>query len=153
MRRHVFLLVPAALIAVLAAGCSPGQSDIEKSVREGMKSTMSVDISSFDLKKQSDGSYLGTATALNGDLYDVTTLPAKNNKMEWKAMPGQSMVEKSVRIGIEQQMSSKVKSLQLTKSGPGIYSGPAELDNGAKVMVTTHWQGTQLLWEAKPIAP
>ena len=153
MSHRMLLLIPALFLALFASGCGVSQADIEKSVREGMKTKLSVDVASIDLKKQENGSYLGTATAQTGDVYDVVTVPPKDNKVEWNAIPGQAMVEKTVRTGLETQLSTKVKSLQLTKSAPGTYSGPAELESGSKVMVKTHLEGAQLMWEAKPIEP
>jgi hypothetical protein len=147
------LLIPGVLLAFLVSGCGPGQRDIEKSIRTEMKSKMGVNMTSIDLKKQADGSFLGTATAENGDVYDVTTGPPKGNKIEWKALPGPAMVERVVRGGMEQQLSGKVKTLQLTKNGPGNYTGPAELTDGRKVVVTTRMEGMNLVWEAKPANP
>jgi hypothetical protein len=149
---RVVLAVLIALLATLVSGCGPSQANIEKSIRETMKSQQGVNITSIDLKKQADGTYVGTATAENGDVYDVTTSPAGNKGIEWKALPGQAMVEKRVREGLEQQLG-KVKSLQLTKHGPGTYEGPAELTTGAKVIVTTRMAGNQIMWEAKPANP
>jgi hypothetical protein len=140
----------ALLCAILVAGCAPSQADVERSIRNEMKSTLDVVIASIDLQKQGDGVYLGTATAENGDVYDVTTTPTKDNKVEWNAIPGQATVERLVRAGLETQLASKVTSLQLTKRGPGDYTGPAELASGVKVIVSTRMEGPQLLWEAKP---
>jgi hypothetical protein len=153
MFRRVWLLVPAILLACLAAGCGVGQADIERSIRDEMKSKMGVVITSFDLKKQGDGSYVGTATAQSGDVYDVTTETPKGDTIQWKAVPGQAMVDKIVRDGMEQQLGAKVKTLQLTRKGPGNYTGPAELVTGVKMNVSTHMDGMQLLWEAKPATP
>ena len=153
MLSRFVLLVPIILLSLLVSGCSPGQGEIEKSIRDEMKSQLNVVITSLDLKKQSDGSYTGSATAQNGDVYEVTTSPPKNNKIEWKAIPGQAMVERIVREGLEQRLSAKVTTLQLTRNGPGIYTGPAELATGSKVIVTTRMEGTQFLWEHKPANP
>jgi hypothetical protein len=150
--RAVFA-VPIAFLASLVWGCSPSQGDIEKSIRDGMKSQLGVATTSIDLTKQADGAYLGTATAENGDVYEVTATPPKDYKIEWKAFPGQVMVEQRLREGLEQQLSSKVKTLQLTKHGPGSYSGPAELTSGVRVIVSTRMAGAQLMWEAKPASP
>jgi hypothetical protein len=150
LRRPVLLVLPALLAL---CGCGPRQGDVERSIRDEMKTKLGVVISSLDLKKQGDGSYAGTATAQNGDVYEVTTQPPRGNKIEWKAIPGQAMVEKMVREGIEKQMSTKVLTLRLTKSGPGSYSGTADLATGAKVTVTTRVEGAQILWEAKPANP
>jgi hypothetical protein len=150
MFRRNFIRV-GCLLFLFAVGCTPSQSDVEKSIRDEMKSGLGVMVQSLDVKKQSDGSYLGTATTENGDVYDVTTLPPKNGTVEWKAVPGQAMVEKMVREGLEKQLGSPVKTMTLTKNGPGTYSGPAELQNASKVNVTTKMEGTMFLWEALPI--
>ena len=153
MLRRAVLVIPIALLALLGTGCDSSRSNIEKSIRDEMKSQMGVVITSFDLKKQGNGGYAGTATAQNGDVYDVTTSPPNNNRIEWKAIPGQAMVEKLLHTGIEQQLGAKVKSLQITKTEPGNYTGSAELETGFKVTVTTRMEGKNLLWEAKPVAP
>jgi hypothetical protein len=146
---RVSLAIPVVLFAVLIAGCGPSQANIEKSIRETMKSQQGVTITSIDLRKQADGTYVGTATADNGDVYDVNTLASKNSMVEWKALPGPAMVEKRLREGLEQQLG-KIKSLQLTKHAPGSYEGSAELTTGAKLIVTTRMNGNQIMWEAKP---
>jgi hypothetical protein len=153
MLRRIVSVLPIALTVFLVSGCSPSQAEVEQSIRDEMKSSLGVAITSLDLKKQNDGSFLGTATAQNGDVYDVTTSKPSGDKIEWKAVPGQAMVETVVRAGIQEQLSATVKTMQLTKKGPGEYTGPAELSNGAKVTVTTHMDGTQLKWEAKPETP
>jgi hypothetical protein len=153
MLNRFVLLVPIVLLSLLVWGCSPSQRDVENSIRDEMKSALRVNITSLDLKKQGDGSYVGTATAENGDVYDVTTSPPSNNKIEWKAVPGQAMVEKLVRAGLKEQLSAEVKSLQLTKNGPGSYTGPPELSTGSKVIVTTRMEGVNLRWEARPANP
>ncbi len=151
MVRRIVFLAPIVLVTFLAAGCGPSQRDIESSIRTEMKTKLAVTIASFDLKKQPDGTYLGTATAENTDVYDVNTFPAAGNGVQWKAVPGQAMVEKIVRAGLEQQMGGKVLSLQLTRNGPGDYIGPAELSTQLKMQVTTRMEGTNLKWEAKAI--
>ncbi len=141
------------LLALALAGCAPSQADIEKSVRTEMQTQLGVTITAVALTKQADGSYAGTATAQNGDAYDVTTLPPSGNKIEWKAIQGQVMIEKVLRDGIKQQMGGDVKTLQLTKSGAGTYAGTAELTSGQKIKVSTHMEGTTLKWEAAPETP
>jgi hypothetical protein len=153
MVRRFVLLVSTLLLAFLASGCGPGKSDIEKSIRSEMKTSLGVDITTVQLNKQSDGSFVGTATAQNGDVYDVTTLPPKGNKCEWKALPGLPMVERRVREGLEQQLKVKVKSIQLTKNGPDSFAGSAELSTGVKMTVKTRMEGLQMLFEAKPVIP
>lgn len=152
MPRPAVVLV--ALAAALAAGCSD-QSNIESSVRAEMKTQLGVAIQSLALTKQPDGGYAGTATADNGDTYDVTvTAPTGiDRRYEWKALPGQAMIDRIVRQGIEQQLHSKVAALQLTKGGGGLYSGTATLETGGRVAVKTRMQGNQVLWEAEPVGP
>jgi hypothetical protein len=150
---RVVLVVLFGLLALTATGCAPGQAEVENAIRTEMKAKMGVVIKSVDLKKQSDGSFIGTATAENGDVYDVTTTAPKGNLLEWKATFGQALVEKAVRAEIEKRMGSKVKTLQLNKHGPGNYSGRAELESGVKMTVTTRLDGTQLLMETKPETP
>jgi hypothetical protein len=149
MVRTLSLTVCAAL-ALLAAGCAPGKSDIEKSVREEMKTQLGLEITAIDLTKKDDGSYAGTATAANGDVYDIVTGKPSGNKIEWKAYPSQSVIEKTVRSELESQMKTKVKSLALASKGEHVYEGKAELENGMKMKVSTHMDGTQLKWEAVP---
>jgi hypothetical protein len=143
-------VLPVVLLAALVAGCGPTQGDIEKSIRDEMKAKTGTIITSFSLTKNADGSFVGTATAQNGDVYDVSTKPPVGGKMEWKCIPGQAMVERVVTQGIQQQLSLTITSFQLTKSGPGIYSGTAVATTGAKVSVSTHMEGAQLMWTAQP---
>jgi hypothetical protein len=142
----------ACLIVFLVSGCNPGQSDIEKSIREGMKSQMSVDITTIDIKKQSDGSYIGTCTASNGDVFDVTTDAPSGGKIAWKAAPGKAALERSLREIISNQLHLKVKSMNLTKEGKN-YSGTADTEEGVKLNVSATWTGSQFSLQAVPIAP
>jgi hypothetical protein len=148
------LLVPAALVAVFAIGCAPNKEDIEKSIREEMKAGRGVEITSIDLTKQSDGGYTGTATATNGDVYDVTTKPPKGSRLEWKAVPSQPVVERILREMmdkdfLEKELAISVASLTLTKESSEKYSGTAVLSNGQKVAVTAVWEGANLQAEWK----
>lgn len=149
MARYLALVLPVCLVAVLC-GCGPSKGDIEKSIINEMKTSMNVEITSTSLTKQSDGSYTGTATARNGDVYDVTVEPPKGGRTEWKALPGQAMVEKTIREGIEGQNKMKVKALTLNKQGPGIYTGTAVLENGFKMSVSTSMEGKQIMMKAEP---
>lgn len=150
MPRFLAFVLPICLATALV-GCAPSKSDIDKSIKDEMKSSMNVDITSTALTKQSDGGYTGTATAANGDVYDVTVEPSKNGRSEWKAIPSQAMVEKMVREGLAAQLKVNVKGLALTKQGLGIYSGTADLDNGQKMKVTTSMEGKNMSWKAEPM--
>jgi uncharacterized protein with FMN-binding domain len=134
---------------VFVAGCAPSQKAIEDSIREEMKKSLAVEITTINLQKQADGSYIGTANAANGDTYDVTTAAPKGNRTEWKAIPGQNMCERILREGIQQQLNQKVTSFNLTKQSPGTYSGTADTESGMKLKVSTTMQGTQLSWTAE----
>lgn len=151
MHRVLSLIAPAALVTVLAAGCAPSKGDIEKSVRDELKTSLGVDIAAIDLAKQPDGSYAGTATAANGDVYDVTTKPPKGGRIEWKALPSHAMVERLVREMMEKELPVKVALVKLTKESSGAYSGTAELANGEMLSVTARWEGTNLHAEWKPL--
>lgn len=208
-------LVPVCLVAALAAGCAPGKAGIEKSIRDEMKSSLGVEITKVDLDKQADGTFSGTATAANGDTYDVTTSPPKGGKVEWKAVvakntiermlrdhiktslkaevtalelnkqpdgtysgtattapgntyevtasapkvegvmlnavPAQSYVERLVREDIEKKSKVKVMSLDLTRQGPGTYTGTAALANGAVLAIGTKMDGPNLTWTFEPV--
>ena len=148
MLRSTTCLVLGSML-LLVAGCAPDQRSVEKAVAEGIKSKLQIDIASFELKKREDGGYDGTATAQNGDVYEVTTQPVKEGKVEWQAIPGQAMVEKTVRDGIEKQLGAQVQKLQLTREALGSFTGPAELSNGKTMTIKTRIEGGQLFWEAK----
>ena len=152
MLRRLVHRIPMLLLVVVS-GCSPSQGDVEKSIRDELKDKLSVEIASFDLKKQGDGSYLGTATAKTGDVYEITSLPPKGTTLKWEAVPGQALVEAVVRKGLAKQLATNVKTLELTRIGPGTYNGPAELETGIRLIVTTRMEGGQLLWEAKQSIP
>lgn len=142
----------ALLFAVLAtcAGCGPSQATIERSIRDEMKKSMNVEISAINLAKQPDGGYTGTATASNGDAYDVHVNAAQGNRTEWKAVPSQAMLEKQVSTEIAKQVGSPVQSMALTKTGFGSYTGTATLANGQKMDVRTFLDGKQVRFEATP---
>lgn len=153
MVRAISYSIAAVALTFLVLGCGSELGNIETSVRDEMKSQMKVEVKSLDLKKQAGGGYAGSATATNGDAYDVTVAPPKDNKFEWKAVHGQALVEKAVRDGLTTQLKTEVKSLELKKTSPGHYTGPAEMATGERVIVTTYMDGAQLKWEAKPATP
>lgn len=84
--RANFLLL-LLLFEVLGTGCNfdqlsnkrktgnLSQPELERDIREFMKSERNIDITSFSLKNEADGSYSGTATARNGNFYDVIITP------------------------------------------------------------------------------
>jgi hypothetical protein len=150
MPRSLVLLVPVCLVATLV-GCAPSKGDIDKSIKEEMKTSLGLDITSTDLTKKADGGYTGTATAANGDVYDVEVEPSKSGKAEWKAVPSKPTVEKMVREMIDNQIKIKVKSLDLSKQGFGSYTGTATLENGQKMKVTGTMEGKNLNLKADPI--
>jgi hypothetical protein len=149
MSRYFALLVPVCLAAGLA-GCGPSKGDIDKSIKDEMKSGLGVDITSTNLTKQPDGGYTGTATAANGDIYDVVVNPSKGNKAEWKAAPAQPTVEKMLREMIDAQIKVKVQSMSLTKQGFGTYTGTAALENGKKLNLSATLDGKTLNLKADP---
>jgi hypothetical protein len=147
MRRATTVFLPGLLSIFI--GCAPDQRAIEKVIVDGVKTQMNLDLASLDLKKRDDGSFAGTATAQNGDVYEVFTQPIKGGKVEWQVLPSQGMVDRTVRDGIEKQLSVKVLNLRLTKERPGVYAGAADLSNGKTLKVKTRLDGAQLLWEAE----
>lgn len=109
-----------------------------------MKTSLGVDIAAVDLQKQPNGGYTGTATAANGDVYDVTVEPPKGGKSEWKATPTIPIIERMVRQSMDSQLPSKVKTMSLTKQGTDQYSGTAVLENGVRMKVTARMDGKNL---------
>lgn len=146
---RILSLVAPAVLAVFAIGCTPRQNDIEKSIREGMKADQNVEIKTIDLTKQSDGGYTGTATADNGDEYEIIVNKPRGSRVDWRAVPSQPMVERIVRGGMDEKLKSKVKTLNLTKESPGTYYGTAELEDGTKLNVSTKMEGNALTWQAE----
>jgi hypothetical protein len=146
-----FALVLAVCLVAGLAGCAPSTNDIDKALREEIKSKMNVEITSTNLTKQPDGSYTGTATAANGDVYDVTVSQPKRGEFQWKAIAGQALVEKKLREWLEGEYKSKVKTLVLTKREPGVYNGTTVLENDLKLNVSTHLEGGQLMMKADPV--
>jgi uncharacterized protein with FMN-binding domain len=142
-----FVLVLAVCLVAGLVGCAPSKTDIDKSLREEMKSKLNVEITSTNLTKQPDGGYTGTATAANGNVYDVTVGPPKGGQFEWKVVLGQSTIERMIRQDAETRGKVKVKALTLTKRGDGQYEGPLELENGEWLTVTTKLEGSDLKWE------
>lgn len=126
----------ACLLAVIA-GCSAGKTDMEKSVKQEMKTALNVEITAVSLTKQSDGGYSGTATAANGDTYDVTaTAPSSDGRFEWKAVVTQSTVERMLRDHLKTTMTIEVSALDLKKQPDGGYTGTANAANGDTYEVT-----------------
>jgi hypothetical protein len=134
----------------LAAGCAPTQRDVERSIRDEMKSSLNVEITRIDLTRQSDGSYTGTATASNGYVYEVMTEAPRSRRTPWKAVLAQVTVERLVREDLEAKLHSKVKTLALTRESFGLYTGTAELENGQKVKIATRMEGNGLRLEYEP---
>lgn len=149
MSRYFALVLPVCF-AVLS-GCAPSKGDIEKSIKDEMKTSMNVEITSTNLTKGADGGYTGTATAANGDVYDVTAETPKGGRSAWTAIPAQSTVERMVREKIENDNKVKVKSIALTKQGPGVFSGTLELEGGGKMKVSTSMEGKNMNWKAEPM--
>ena len=144
MRRLAACLV--GLFALFVAGCnSPTQADLEKSIREEMKSKLDVTITSFDLKKQDNGTYAGTATADNGDVYDVTTEAPNEGKISWKAVWALPTLERKTRQMVETAFKTKVTSLKLEKQeAADTYAGPVEMESGMKMNITVEMKDGQL---------
>jgi hypothetical protein len=141
------------MLAFLVGGCAPSQAEIEKSIRDEMKSSMQLEIKSIDIKKQDDGSYLGTATAENGDTYDVTTEKPDQGKIAWKATPSKTTLERMMGDIVTNQLKLKVKTLRLDKKVGLNYSGQAETHEGVKVTLTADWDGKQYNLKAVQAAP
>jgi hypothetical protein len=144
-------IVSVCLVAPLVSGCSPGQRAVEQSIVQEMKSGRGVEITAINLTKQGDGSYTGTATAANGDTYEVVTEPPKGGQIRWEAIPDQTMIERHVRSEMDAKLPAKVVALSLTRKGKGVYEGTAELANGFKYNVSTKMEGTNLHWEYRLI--
>jgi hypothetical protein len=149
MSRFVALFVPACVV-LLGSGCAPGQSAIERSIRDEMKASLGVEVTSVKLTKQPDGSYTGTATVANGDTYDIETDRPSGPRMEWRRVPGKAVLERNVRDGLKQQMHSDVRTLTLNRTGFGTYSGSATLADGSQLNVTIKLEGNNVVWEAQP---
>jgi uncharacterized protein with FMN-binding domain len=144
-------LSAAALALLLLAGCGPSKSAIEGSIRDEMKKTMGVEIATVGITKLPDGGYSGTATATNGDVYDVLVNPTQGNRTEWKAYPGQAMLENMFRKEIAKGAGVEPNTLALTKGGSaGVYTGTATLPNGQRLSLRTFLQGNQVMIEALP---
>lgn len=152
MLRSIAICVPIFAMTLLSGGCAPSQEAIEKSIRDEMKSTMKVEVKSIDIKKQEDGSYIGTATAENGDTYDITTEKPDQGKIAWKATPSKTTLERMMSEIVTNQLNLKVKSLNLDKKEGLNYSGMAESQEGLKFTLTADWDGKQYNLKATPMA-
>jgi hypothetical protein len=138
-------------LVACSAGCEREQARLERTIREEMKTKLSVEVASFDLKKQPDGGYAGTATAANGETYDVTATPPRDGRTEWLAVPGRATLERQIREGIEAQTKAKLKSLDLAPQSPGVYAGTAVLESGDRLKITTYMEGTMVMWKGEPL--
>jgi hypothetical protein len=143
-------LTPCVVLTLLTTGCSPSQGDIEKSIRDEMKSKMNVEIKTFDLKKQADGSYLGTATADNGDVYDITTEAPQGNKISWKATPSKTTIERMIKEMVAAQLKLKVTSITLEKKEGMDYAGHATTEQGVTLDLSAKWTGNDYQLQAVP---
>jgi uncharacterized protein with FMN-binding domain len=168
MIRRTLICIAIFAPAIWVCGCAPpGQSELEKSIRDEMKSKNNVNIVSFDLKKQDDGTYVGTATADNGDVYDVKTKPPSKGKMEWETRISDATLEKYAlaerdsnllaevtkvtREGLEQKLKTKVTELNLSKVADNKYEGTAETENKKKLKVKAEVDGMAIKWESEAI--
>lgn len=129
------------------------QASVEKLIREHMKTSLDADVTVADMKKQPDGSYTGTATAANGDTYEVTAGAPTQAGIQMNYVAGQNTVERLVREDIEKQTKAKIKSFALTRKGPGTYTGTATQENGGVLVVNTKLDGNSLRWTFAPLRP
>lgn len=150
MSRRLALTGLLPLLAFAVAGCGVSQRDVENQIRVEMGRNMGVTVWSFDLKEEPDASYVGTATTTRGDVYDVTA-KVVDGKPDWKAIPGQAMMEADIRRGIERQYSRRLKTLQLTKTSPGVFFGKAELATGERFDLKAHFDGREVKWDAQAV--
>jgi uncharacterized protein with FMN-binding domain len=125
-----------ALFAVLVAGCGASKDSMEKAVSEEMKKNLNTDITAISLTKQADGTYAGTATAANGNTYDVTTTAPKGGKFEWTAVLAKESVEKLIREHMKTSLNADVTVTDMTKQADGSYTGTAAAANGDTYEVT-----------------
>lgn len=140
-------LVLFAALGFLVVGCAPSEREVEQVIREGLKVDHDVDVATINLTKQPDGGYLGTATATNGDTYDVTVEPPKGGRVRWRAAASQAMVERFVRERIEERYFIGVKTLELKKQSNGTYTGTAELVDDSKIQISVTTTGQKLHWQ------
>jgi hypothetical protein len=163
------------LIAALAGCARPDPIDMDKAVREEMKARTGTDVATVSLTRQPDGSYDGTVAQVNGDTYDVNASVSRDGWFVLRAVAtrgtvyevtasapsaqgialnaivGQPTVERAVREDIERKMEAKVRSLALTRQGPGGFTGTATLENGTVLNVETKMDGSHLTWWFEPV--
>ena len=157
MFRRALNLFVLFVLCTLPIACAPSQADLEKSIRDEMKSKNNVNITSVNLTKNADGSYTGTAVGENGDVYDITTKAPENGKIEWQAKDSQSTHDKKalgevtrvVREGMEEQHKTKVTALSLSKVSDNKFEGKAETETGGKFAIKAELEGAQIKWEWK----
>jgi hypothetical protein len=129
---------PALFLALLLSGCDRGpytQAQHESAVRDVL-GNMKLQTASLTLVWDANG-YGGTLTAINGDVYEVRSVPSAAG-IETRIVPGRTLIESMTRAELEKKHSSKVKSLELGRGGlsapmMGLYAGSAELESGAKL--------------------
>ncbi len=142
-----FAILVVCSFACAGCGGTPSQAEVEKTVRDGMKATQGVEVEKLTLAEQGGG-YVGTATATNGDTYDVTVSPPKRGRFQWNAVASQATVERILREKIERTHQLRVVRLELAKESPGAYTGTVELEDGTRWKVSTSMMGSELKWQA-----
>jgi hypothetical protein len=141
-----------ALVLPWLAGCgAPSQADVERTVRDGMKVERGVEVKEVNLTQQPGGAYTGTATADNGDTYDVVVDRPRAGKVRWRATATQPTVERLLRERIERTHGSPVAKLELTRESEGSYYGTFTLEAGTRWTVTANTEGVELKWQASLI--
>lgn len=128
MCRFTALALLVCLIGL--ASCTPSPFDVEQSVRGEMQTKMGIELSALDLAKQPDGSYTGTATVVNGDVYEVAVDPPGSGRIKWRAVATQATIERMLRDHLEGNLHLNVKTMEVKKQPDGSYAGTATATNG-----------------------
>jgi hypothetical protein len=120
----------AALLCLTAlSGCArPGPVDAERSVRDGMKAQMGIDVAAVNVTRQPDGSFAGTATAANGDVYNVRASVSGDGWSVLQVVLADETIERMIRDHLATNM--QVAATEVKKQSDGGFTGTATATNG-----------------------
>ncbi len=116
------------LIRVLVGWIS-GDS-LKNSIKQEMKSTRRVDITDINLAKSADGGLSGTATASNGDVYDLQVDKPGGSRQAWTASPSKKMLEREISTMMAKSSLGTAGTIDITKTDSGGYVGSATTSAG-----------------------
>lgn len=104
---------------------------LENSIRQEMKSKRGVEITEIDLSKVADGGLGGTATAANGDVYELQVDKSDGSRRAWTARPSKKMLEREITALMANSSLGTATTIDIAKTDSGGYEGTATTSTGS----------------------